>query len=191
MHASIAQDVSKTAGAHETNNSNILKKTGMDNQSFSTTLLVNKTPDEVFNAINNVRGWWSEQIEGNTAKLNDVFYYHYKDVHRCQMKLTEVVPGKKVVWEVVNNNFSFTKDKSEWKGTKIIFEIDKKDDQTQLRFTHLGLVPEYECYGVCHDAWSNYIQNSLRNLIVTGKGQPNPKEGGFNDQLIKKWKLQQ
>jgi len=50
-------------------------------------------------------------------------------------------------------------------------------------------VPAYECYKICFDAWTNYIQNSLRNLITTGKGQPNPKEGGFNDALLKKWEI--
>nr|WP_314898251.1 SRPBCC domain-containing protein [uncultured Flavobacterium sp.] len=145
----------------------------MRNQDFTTTLLVNQTPEEVFNAINNVRGWWSEEIEGSTDQVNDVFTYHYEDIHRCQMKLIEVTPNEKVVWLVIENYFNFTKDKSEWTGTKISFEISKKDNQTQIRFTHLGLVPEYECYDICRDAWSNYIHNSLRSLITTGKGQPN------------------
>jgi hypothetical protein len=89
------------------------------------------------------------------------------------MKLIEVVPEKKVVWLVLDNYFKFTKDKTEWTGTKIIFEISKQGSKTQLRFTHLGLVPEYECYNVCREGWSNYIQNSLHGLISTGKGQPN------------------
>ncbi len=140
---------------------------------FTTTILVDKTPEEVFNAINNVRGWWSEEIDGNTNKLYDEFKYHYEDVHRCQMKLIEVIPDQKVVWLVLDNYFKFTQDKSEWKGTKIIFEISEKEDKTELRFTHQGLVPEYECFEICRDAWTNYIQNSLRSLITTGKGQPN------------------
>src|SRR5262245_41193272 len=113
----------------------------MDKQDFTTTILVNNTRKEVFDAVNNVRGWWSEEIEGSTEKLNDEFNYHYKDVHRAKMKLIEVVPDKKVVWHVLDNYFSFTKDKSEWKDTKIIFEISEKGNQTQLHFTHLGLVP--------------------------------------------------
>lgn len=145
----------------------------MDNQDFTTILLVDQTPEEVFNAINNVRAWWSEEIEGSTDKVNDVFTYHYEDIHRCQIKLLEVIPNEKVVWLVIENYFNFTKDKSEWTGTKISFEISKKGEQTQIRFTHLGLVPEYECYDICRDAWSNYIHNSLRSLITTGKGQPN------------------
>jgi hypothetical protein len=86
------------------------------------------------------------------------------------MKLIEVVPDKKVVWHVLDNYFKFTKDKSEWKDTKIIFEISRQDNKTQIRFTHQGLVPDYECFEICRDAWTNYIQNSLRSLITTGIG---------------------
>ena len=145
----------------------------MTTQDFTTTLLVDQTPREAFDAINNVRGWWSEEIEGSTNKLNDEFKYHFEDLHSCQMKLIEVVPDRKVVWYVMNNYFKFTTDKTEWIGTKISFEITKKDDKTQIRLTHLGLVPDYECFTVCSNAWTHYIQDSLRELITTGKGQPN------------------
>lgn len=157
---------------------------------FSTTLSVDATPDKVFNAITNVRGWWSEEIEGETAKQNDVFLYHYQDMHMSKIRLAEVIPNKKIVWDVVNNYFKFTKDKSEWTGTKIIFDIVGRSGKTHLQFTHEGLVPTEECYKVCEDAWTNYIQHSLHDLIVKGKGDPNPKEGGFNEKIIKKWKLE-
>jgi len=147
----------------------------MKTKDFTTTILVERTPEQAFNAINNVRGWWSEEIDGATDKLNSVFDYHYEDVHRCKIKIIELVPNKKTVWSVLENYFKFTKDKSEWIGTKIIFEISEKDDKTEIRFTHEGLVPEYECFEICRDAWSTYIQNSLRSLIITGKGQPNAK----------------
>jgi hypothetical protein len=145
----------------------------MKTTDFTTTLLVDQTPEQAFNAINNPRGWWSEEIQGVTDKLNGEFTYQYEDVHRCKMKLIEVIPGKKVVWLVLDNYFKFTKDKSEWTGTKVIFEIARQHNKTQIRFTHLGLVPEYECYDICKNAWGQYIGQSLNGLITTGKGQPN------------------
>ena len=159
----------------------------MSSKNFTASILVDQTPEQAFNAINNPRAWWSEEIKGGTSKLNDEFNYHYKDVHICKMKLTEVIPNKKVVWDVLENYFSFTRDKSEWVGTKIIFEISKSGDKTQVKFTHEGLVPEYECYSICEDSWNNYIKISLRNLIATGKGEPNPKDEKreFNEQLLK------
>ncbi|MBB6501196.1 SRPBCC domain-containing protein [Pedobacter cryoconitis] len=158
----------------------------MNNQNFNIVLLVDQSPVEVFSAVNNVRGWWSEEIEGGTEKLNDEFTYHYKDVHNCRMKLIEVIPAKKVVWLVLNNYFNFTQDNNEWTGTKISFEISKQGDKTQMRFTHLGLLPGFECYDVCSNAWGGYINNSLYSLITTGKGQPNPKEHEIKagDQIV-------
>ncbi|MEO7306447.1 MAG: SRPBCC domain-containing protein [Ferruginibacter sp.] len=147
----------------------------MNATNFSTTLLVDQTPKQVFDAINDPRGWWSEEIEGSTDKLNDEFNYHYEDVHRCKMKLIELVPNKKVVWLVLDNYFKFTKDKTEWTGNKIIFDIAGKNNKAQLTFTQLGLVPEYECYDICQGAWTTYIQQSLHSLITTGKGKANGK----------------
>ncbi len=148
----------------------------MTTKDFATMIEVDQSPKEVFNAIINVRGWWSEEIEGGTEKLNDEFDYHYQDVHRSKMKLIEVIPDKKVVWLVMDNYFSFTKDKSEWTGNKIIFDIEKEKNKTLLRFTQIGLVPEYECYDICQNAWSTYIQKSLFSLISTGTGNPNGKD---------------
>lgn len=159
----------------------------MTKTDFTTTIVVDQTPEEVFNVVTNVHGWWSEEIEGNTEKLNDEFTYHYKDVHISKMKLIEVIPTEKVVWLVLDNYFKFTKDKSEWNDNKIIFEITEEDNKTQLQFTQLGLVPAHECFEICRDAWTNYIQNSLRSLIATGKAQPNAKESEFDEQLLKQY----
>ena len=145
----------------------------MNTADFTTTILVSQSPEEVFNAVTNVRGWWSEEIEGNTAAQNDQFDYHYEDVHRCKMELIEVIPNQKVVWLVKENYFNFTEDKTEWTGTKPTFEITVEYGKTELRFTHFGLTSEYECFEICRGAWTNYIQNSLKKLIETGKGEPN------------------
>jgi Activator of Hsp90 ATPase homolog 1-like protein len=145
----------------------------MKDQNFTRNFTVNQTPEEAFAAINNVREWWSEDIEGKTDKLGSEWRYRYKDVHLCHLEITELIPNKKVVWQVLDNYFSFTKDKAEWTGTKIVFEIVKKGEKTEVQFTHVGLVPDYECYSACSEGWSAYVSHSLRDLIVKGEGHPN------------------
>ena len=63
-------------------------------------------------------------------------------------KITEFVPGRKIVWHVLQNYFNFVKDTTEWTGTDVVFEIAKQGDQTAPRFTHVGLTPAEECYGL-------------------------------------------
>lgn len=143
-------------------------------QNYSTSFTVDQTPEEAFTAINNVRGWWSGEIEGDTDKLDTEFTYRVPDVHYCKMKITEIIPGKEVVWHVLDSYISYTEAKTEWNDTKIRFEISKKDGKTEVRFMHIGLVPAYECYRDCSNGWGALVNGNLRQLIATGENQPSP-----------------
>jgi len=148
----------------------------MKTSDFAITLLVDQTPGEVFRAINNVRGWWTEDMEGNSKKMNDEFTVRFfDDIHVSTQKLVEVVPKKKVVWLVTKSQLNFLDNKKEWTGTKIRFELAENDGKTQIHFTHLGLVPESECYKDCSVGWKRYITGSLLPLITIGKGMPELK----------------
>ena len=148
----------------------------MKTQDYTTTFLVDQSPQEVFAAINNVRGWWSGEIDGDTDKPGAEFTYRYQDMHRSRQRITEFVPGKKVVWRVLDSYLAFVDDKEEWNDTEISFEISKQGTKTEVRFSHHGLVPQGECYEMCSTAWGSYINGSLKNLITGGEGRPNPKE---------------
>jgi hypothetical protein len=154
----------------------VTEATILKSQNYTTTFTVDQTPEEAFAAINDVRGWWSGNIEGSTNKLGDEWTYRYKDIHYSKQKITELIPGKKVVWHVLDSYLNFIEDKTEWNDTRITFEIARKGDKTKVRFSHLGLTPEVECYDACTNAWGGYVNSGLRNLITRGKGQPNRKE---------------
>jgi uncharacterized protein YndB with AHSA1/START domain len=141
-------------------------------QDFSTSFTVDQSPEEVFKAINNVRGWWSGEVDGDADRLGAEFTYSYKGMHKSTQKITEFVPGKKVVWHVMDAELTFVKDKKEWIGTDIVFEIAREGGKTELRFRHVGLVPAFECYGGCSGAWGELVGRNLRNLITTGENQP-------------------
>ena len=155
---------------------------------FTSSITVHASRDAVFSAIQNFRAWWSEEIVGVTDQLNGIFFHHYKDIHLCKLKQIESIPGQRLVYEVIDNTFSFVADKTEWIGTHLVFELSETDGLTTIHFTHEGLVPSYECYEICEDAWTTYIQVSLRALIETGKGQPNPRDAdGINASIVEKW----
>jgi hypothetical protein len=156
----------------------------MNDRSYATTLVVEQTPREAFDAINDVRGWWSEDLEGRTDVVGEEFTFRAKDIHRSRIRITELIPGERVVWRVLDNYMNFVHDQTEWKDTEIRFDIARTDDGTEIRFTHAGLVPDYECFDICSNAWGFYINSSLRELITTGAGEPILKEDGRAAQRV-------
>ncbi len=76
-----------------------------------------------------------------------------------------------MVWLVTDSRLNYTEDVNEWTGTKISFEITEKDGKTELRFSHIGLVPEIECFDSCSGAWTQLVHQSLASLITSGEGR--------------------
>lgn len=137
---------------------------------FTTTFLVDQSPNQVFKAATNVRGWWQglfeEEIIGKTQDLNDEFTFRAGDgAHYSKQRVIELVPDQKVVWLVTEGELSFVEKKDEWKGTKIIFDISKQGNKTLVKFTHEGLNPHVECYDSCSSAWQMYLDQKFLSSI--------------------------
>ncbi|MFF1634210.1 SRPBCC domain-containing protein [Leifsonia sp. NPDC058248] len=156
----------------------------MNDRSYETTLVVEQTAREAFDAINDVRRWWSEDLDGRTDAVGEEFTFRAKDIHRSRIRITELIPGERVVWRVLDNYMNFVQDQTEWKDTEIRFDIAETGDGTEIRFTHAGLVPDHECYDICSNAWGFYINGSLRGLITTGTGEPILREAGHANQPV-------
>jgi uncharacterized protein YndB with AHSA1/START domain len=141
------------------------RKDAMENLSIVFT--AQATPQDVFAAITNVRGWWYPgEITGVTDKLDEAFTYRYEDAHRCTQRMTELVPGKRVAWHVEDSYLDFVADKSEWTGTDITFDLAPVANGTEVKFTHVGLKPTEECYQQCSGAWRFAVYGNLRKLIA-------------------------
>src|SRR3954463_15137962 len=109
----------------------------MTAENYTTTVMIERTPLEVFAAINNVRGWWSEEVDGDTDRTGAEFAYRGHDdadtvEHLSRIRVVELVPGERVVWRVLDNSMSFIDDQSEWKDTEIRFELSESVVGTEL-----------------------------------------------------------
>lgn len=144
--------------------------TSKKDQNFMITVCVKKTPKEVYDAICQVKNWWIGDVQGDADQVGSHFTYAYKEFHKSTQKVTELIPGKRVVWHVVEGHVSFTENKKEWTGTDLIFEISPKGEETEIKFTHRGLTPEIECFNACSAGWDFYITKSLKNFLMNGKG---------------------
>jgi hypothetical protein len=102
--------------------------------------------------------------------LGGEFTYRYKDIHASKQKVTELVPGRKVVWTVTDSALQFVEHKDEWTGTKVVFDIVRKGDKTEIRFTHVGLVPNFDCYDACSKGWTQLLH--AIGTLTASKEQP-------------------
>ena len=138
----------------------------MGSNSYATTIEVAQSPKNVFQHINDVAKWWNNNLEGSSTKLNDEFIVSHDGLHYSKQKLVEFIPDRKIVWLVTDSLLSWLeRDKHEWTGTKMIFEITPSGDKTTLHFTHEGIVPEVECYNLCVQGWDLMIKGRLFRFI--------------------------
>ncbi|HSZ25449.1 MAG TPA: hypothetical protein VK766_07025 [Cytophagaceae bacterium] len=140
-------------------------------KNFSRTIIVNASTAEAMKRISQVNLWWAKDFKGKAQKLKDTFTVRFGETF-VDFKISEVITNKKVVWKVMDCNLHWITNKKEWKGTEVIFETFEKGNNTQINFTHIGLVPGIECYNDCEVGWDGHLTNSLIKLINEGMGLP-------------------
>ena len=138
----------------------------LKNQSYTTSIQIPFPPEVVFDHIKDVPRWWTEDFEGYNNKLNDEFVICHPGAHYSKQRVTEMIPGKKIVWLVTESELTWLQNKEEWTGTSMIFELVPDGDKTTLSFSHEGLVPGLECYDRCSQGWNIVIKNRLFNFIT-------------------------
>ena len=143
----------------------------MQNNNFHRTITVKASPGEALKKISQVDLWWAKTFSGSAEKLNDKFTVTFGKTF-VDFQIKELVPNKKVVWQVTDCHLDWINNKKEWNDTEVVFEVLEKENATQILFTHIGLVPEVECYTDCEVGWTGHITNSLVMLITEGKGMP-------------------
>ncbi len=148
----------------------------MSPRNYTHTFSVKATPQAVHDAIDHVTGWWTINTDGRTKEAGDEFAVQFGDVHRTTQRITEMLRGERVVWQVIESHLPWLKDREEWKGTEIVFDIAATADGAQLTVTHLGLTPQVECFAQCEKGWDYFIGTSLFKLITEGAGLPDTTE---------------
>ncbi|SHL49683.1 Uncharacterized conserved protein YndB, AHSA1/START domain [Pseudonocardia thermophila] len=144
-----------------------------DEKHLTVTITVDAPPRTVYEAVLDVRGWWSAALVGESRAVGDVFEFEVPGVHWSRHRVTEIVPGERVAWRTLDARMTFLDDEAEWAGTDIEFAISERAGRTELRFTHHGVTPGSECFDACSDGWGFYIGTSLRELVTSGTGRPN------------------
>lgn len=140
----------------------------MENTSYNTSIVVSASPAEAMKSISRIDLWWRKDFTGSAAKLNDTFTVSFGHPAFVGFTVSEYVPGSKAVWKVTDCHLPWFSDTKEWNNTEVVFALSEAGGKTRIHFTHLGLVPQVECYEVCEKGWNGHLA-SLRSLIDEGK----------------------
>ena len=143
----------------------------MKKQNFSTTIEVKATNKEAFQKIAKVGNWWAKDFKGKSLHKDDSFTVRFGDT-KVDFKITEAIPGEKIIWHVTDCYLHWINNKREWTDTEIVWEISSESNNTQIKMTHVGLVPGVECYEDCASGWNDHIKRSLVKYLTENKGQP-------------------
>lgn len=147
-------------------------KTGYQNS-----MIIPASAAEIFAALTTkISAWWTESVEGSAKNSNDWFTVRFGNTFKA-FEVEEMIPGKKIIWKCIDARIDIPalENKSEWAGTKIVWEMYPENGATKLDMTHYGLTPSFECYTICESGWKQFL-GSLKSLLDTGTGMPYTKK---------------
>jgi hypothetical protein len=148
-----------------------VKELKTKSKDYNASILANVPPKEAFEKIARVKEWWAKNFKGKAEKLNDQFTVRFRETF-VDFGITEALPDKRIVWTVTDCNLHWLKDKKEWQNTRVVWEIIPEGKSIRVIMTHVGLVPEIECFDNCRTGWDGFIKGSLLKFLNEGKGMP-------------------
>ncbi|GEM_PF-193419 len=141
---------------------------------YENEIIVNTSCEFVYQALTKfIPQWWSELFEGVSDTEGGIFTVRFGEHIYKTFMVEHLQPSKQIVWLVKDSMIDIPElmNKTEWIGTKTIWNLDDKGGSTQLKLTHAGLTPHIECYDICRAGWAQFI-NSLKAFAETGEGMP-------------------
>ena len=127
------------------------------------------SPEEVYTALTSrdrLAAWWTEDTEGD-GDLGGLLKFRFLE-GGLDMRVEEALPGKSVIWKVVDGP-------AEWIGTRVGWELTQDGDWTVVLFRHEGWREQVEFMHHCSTKWAVYLM-SLKSLVETGAGAPAPHD---------------
>ena len=129
---------------------------------------------EVYKALTTregLAGWWTNNTQAEN-KVGGALQFRFSaggvEIGGFEMKVLELQPAQRVLWQVVGGP-------EEWVGTKIGFELKQSGEHAIVLFKHQGWKEPVEFMHHCSTKWAMYLM-SLKSLMETGKGIPNPND---------------
>jgi uncharacterized protein YndB with AHSA1/START domain len=138
-------------------------------------VVISASLKSVYTAVATKEGiseWWTRNgVRGDSTEGSKVEFYFGSPQPAAVMEVTQLHPEEYVGWSCIEGA-------DEWVGTKLSFELSRKDDETVVLFTHAGWRAPSEFMAHCSARWA-YFLLSLKSLAETGRGTPFPEDLKF------------
>ncbi|PXY27732.1 SRPBCC family protein [Prauserella muralis] len=122
---------------------------------------------EALTTVEGLSGWYTTGTHGKADQVGGVLQFRF-GAGGFDMKVLDTVPGKRVLWEVIDGP-------EEWIGTEVAWDLEQAGDYTIVLFTHQGWKEPVEFMHHCSTKWAVFLM-SLKSLLETGTGAPDPRD---------------
>lgn len=112
-------------------------------------------------------GWWTNNTQGEGNQVGNIIEFRF-GAGGFDIKVAALNPLANVLWEVVDGP-------EEWVGTRINWDLKQEGDYVIVLFKHLDWKEPVEFMHHCSTKWAIFLM-SLKALIETGKGTPDPDD---------------
>jgi uncharacterized protein YndB with AHSA1/START domain len=136
---------------------------------------IKSSAHEVYKALTTregLAGWWTRNTQAESKVGGSLgFRFQHPDgaeIGGFDMKVLELQPDRRVLWQVVGGP-------AEWIGTKIGWELRQEGEHVIVLFRHQDWKAPVEFMHHCSTKWAIFLM-SLKALVETGKGAPNPND---------------
>jgi len=131
---------------------------------------IKSSVNDVYRALTTLQGlagWWTTDTRGS-CDLGGVIEFHFGTNGRIDMKVLELDPAERVVWQVVDGP-------QDWIGSTVSFELKQEGEQATVLFKHEGWKEQSEFMHHCSTKWATFLL-SMKARVETGKGTPFPQD---------------
>ena len=145
---------------------------------FRAQIVVLADPLAAFEAVAaGMARWWSAAAEGDLAQEGRRVVVRFAGQQSYWVfEAAEVAPGRRLVAVCVDAHHVVDGKpeavRTEWLGTRLVWDFAPVSGGTRVTLCHEGLVPDLHCYEVCEAGWAQFFGRSLKRYLDGQGGVP-------------------
>ena len=130
---------------------------------------IDAPPEKVFEAVSSPTGldaWWTLKCDGRPEQGSEYLLY-FDPEYEWRSVVSRYMPDNEFELEI-------TEAQEDWLGSRVTFVLERKNDKTEVRFSHTGWPEANDHYKISSFCWAMYLR-LLKRYIEFGEIVPYEK----------------